>query len=74
MSSFSKSDLLAGALAARLLAGLRGPANHRAFAEGVKGGHDDEAHAGAVGDQQRHRGNAPHNAQHGEEAAQLVAL
>src|SRR5580698_5308276 len=67
-------DFLARALPARLLAGLCWPANHHALAEGVKPMHEDAAKAVSVGDEQRDRGNPPHNAQHGEETAGEVAL
>ncbi len=65
---------LAGALSAGLLAGLLRPADHDALAESVEPAHQNAAEAAAVGDQQSHGGNAPDNAQHGQQAARVVAL
>jgi hypothetical protein len=69
-----EADLLAGALAARLLAGLPRPGDHRALAEGVEGAQQRAAESGAVRHQHCHRDDAPHDAEHGEGAARAVAL
>ena len=63
----------AGPLAACLLAGLAGPAHHRALAEGVEGADQHFTEAGAIGDQNGHGNDAPDNPEHGEEAAHWIA-
>ena len=64
----------AGALASGLLAGLLRPANHDALSERIESVDQNAAEAVAVGDQKRDRGNAPHDAQHGEQAARHIAF
>ena len=64
----------AGALSSGLLAGLLRPADHDTLSERVEAVHQNAAEAAAIRDQKRDRRNAPHDAQHGEQAARHVAL
>ena len=66
-------DFLAGALASGLLAGLLGPGGDGALAEGLERMHQHVPKAAAVGDEQRDGHDAPHDAQHGEQAARAAA-
>src|SRR5258708_21472833 len=68
-----QTHFFAGTLSARLLAGLLRPADDNAFAESVEAAHQDAAKAAAVGDQQGDGGNSPDDAQHGQQAAGVVA-
>src|SRR6185437_5810501 len=65
--------LFAGTLPAGLLAGLLRPADNHALAESVKPAYQDAAKAAAIGDQKSDGGNSPDNAQHGQQAAGVVA-
>ena len=49
------------------------PADDCVFAKSVEAADQDGAEAAAIGDEQRHRGDAPDDAQHGEKAASVVA-
>src|SRR6185437_13051532 len=69
-----KHNFLSGALPAGLFAGLLRPANNHAFAERIESAHQDVAKTAAIGDQQRNRCDAPHDSQHGQECASVVAL
>ena len=60
-------------LSSGLLARLARPGHHRAPAEGIEGVDEDPPEARAVGQQNRHRHDAPDDAEHGEEAAGAVA-
>ena len=71
--SLLQTHLLAGTLSARLLAGLLRPADDNAFAESIEPAHQDAAETAAVGDQQSDGRNPPDNAQHGQQAAGVVA-
>jgi len=68
------NDFLAGTLAAGLFAGLLRPANDHTLAESIESMHQDIAKAAAIGDQKRDRGDTPHDAEHGEQAARHVAF
>ena len=68
-----QKHFLAGALAAGLLAGLLRPADHHALAESVEPAHQDVAKAAAVGDQQGNGRDPPDDAQHGQQAARVIA-
>ena len=69
-----KDHRLARPLAPRLLAGMTRPANHGAPAEGVEAIHQHEPEAVAVGNQQGDGDDPPHDAEHGQHAAQAIAL
>ncbi|HWJ47248.1 MAG TPA: hypothetical protein VNS62_06330, partial [Candidatus Udaeobacter sp.] len=69
-----ENDFLSGALPARLLAGLLRPADHDALTECVKAVHQNAPKAAAIRDQERDRGDAPHNPEHGKQTARDVAL
>src|SRR5208337_417493 len=64
--------LLARPLAARLLAGLLGPANHRTFTEGVEGRDNHRTKASPIGDKKSDCGYAPRDPQHSEETPQRL--
>src|SRR4029453_2441993 len=68
-----EADLSPRALAARLLARLARPGHDRALAEGVERVRQDPAEARAVGDQHRHRDDAPDDPEHRERASRAVA-
>ena len=70
---FFENHALAGALAARLLAGGRRPGDDRSTPEGVKRRHEDAAKTLTVGDQQRHRHDAPGHSEHGQETSRGLA-
>ena len=68
-----EDNFFAGALAARLFAGLLWPTDDGAFAESVEAADENLTEAAAVSDQQGDGGNAPHDAEHGEGAARAIA-
>jgi hypothetical protein len=61
-------------LASWLFAGLLRPADDHALAESVEAVYQDTAEAAPIGDKERYRSNAPHDAQHCEQGAGHVAL
>src|SRR5215468_7755697 len=69
-----KNNFLAGPLAARLLAGLLGPADDSAFPKRIEAIDENRPEAVAVGDQQRDRGNSPDDSEHRQSTARAVAL
>ena len=71
--SLLQTHFLAGTLSAGLLAGLLRPADDDALAESVKPAYQDAAKTAAIGDQQSDGGDSPDNAQHGQQAASVVA-
>jgi hypothetical protein len=72
--SLLENNFLPCPLSAGLFAGLLWPADDRAFAKRIEAADQDFAKAAAVGDQQRNRRNAPHDAEHGEQAPCGIAL
>jgi hypothetical protein len=69
-----ENNFLARPLSARLFAGLLRPADDRAFAKRIETAHQDFSETAAVSDEQRDRRDAPHDAEHGQQAARCVAL
>ena len=67
------SDLLARALAAGLHTGLSRPKHNDVIAHVHKSMQHTAAQTLAVGEQQHHRSQSPHDAQHGEQGAHAVA-
>ena len=72
--SLFELNFLPGALSAWLFAGLLRPANDHALAERIESAHQNGAKATAIRDQQRDGRNSPHNAEHSQERASVVAL